>query len=59
MPALTVLVQLTQDERINRTLIERRLMKDSHDVHLCEHGGLAVQAMEEDPTFDLILMDLK
>lgn len=24
-----------------------------------EHGGLAVSAFERDPTFDLILMDLK
>ncbi|KAK4046723.1 hypothetical protein OIO90_006454 [Microbotryomycetes sp. JL221] len=52
-------VLVVEDEKINRVLLERRLVKDGHVVTVVEHGGLAVRAMEEDPTaFDLILMDL-
>ncbi|KAM0790365.1 hypothetical protein ACM66B_003248 [Microbotryomycetes sp. NB124-2] len=52
-------VLVVEDEKINRVLLERRLVKDGHVVTVVEHGGLAVRAMEENPTaFDLILMDL-
>lgn len=39
-------------------LIERRLKKEGHEVVVVQHGGMAVRAMEEDPAFDIILMDL-
>ncbi|KAK4047467.1 hypothetical protein OIV83_005379 [Microbotryomycetes sp. JL201] len=52
-------ILVVEDEKINRVLLERRLVKDGHAVTVVEHGGLAVRAMEENPTaFDLILMDL-
>ncbi|ORY88390.1 hypothetical protein BCR35DRAFT_312898 [Leucosporidium creatinivorum] len=55
-PSLKILV--VEDEKINATLLERRLTKDSHRVTVVQHGGMAVRAMEEAPDFDLVLMDL-
>lgn len=51
-------VLVPQDEPINATLIERRLKKEGHEVVVVQHGGMAVRAMEQDPSFDIILMDL-
>ncbi|ORY55950.1 hypothetical protein BCR35DRAFT_355672 [Leucosporidium creatinivorum] len=49
---------VVEDEPINSTLIERRLKKEGHEVTVVQHGGMAVRAMEEDPSFDIVLMDL-
>lgn len=40
-------------------IIEKRLSKDGHIVVTAEHGGDALRILEDDPHFDLILMDLQ
>ncbi|SCV68109.1 BQ2448_230 [Microbotryum intermedium] len=51
-------ILVVEDEYINRTLLERRLLKDGHRVVAVEHGGLTLDALRENAHFDLILMDL-
>ncbi|SCZ89798.1 BZ3500_MvSof-1268-A1-R1_Chr1-3g01584 [Microbotryum saponariae] len=51
-------ILVVEDEYINRTLLERRLVKDGHRVMVVEHGGLTLDALRDNAHFDLILMDL-
>ncbi|KDE03546.1 hypothetical protein MVLG_05974 [Microbotryum lychnidis-dioicae p1A1 Lamole] len=51
-------ILVVEDEYINRTLLERRLVKDGHRVMVVEHGGLTLDALRDNAQFDLILMDL-
>lgn len=44
---------------VNRMIISQRLKKDGHEVVVAEHGGAAVRKFEEDPDFDVVLMDLQ
>jgi hypothetical protein len=48
-----------KDELVNRMILQKRLKKDGHEVVVAVHGGDAVRVFEQDPHFDLILMDLK
>lgn len=56
-PKLTSrLLPFTKDELVNRTLLQKRLVKDGHEVVLAVHGGDALRLLKTDLAFDLILM---
>ncbi|GEM_PF-1515436 len=54
---LSVLV--ADDNEVNRKLIQRILERDGHHVTLVTNGAAAVQAFLDDPTFNVILLDLQ
>lgn len=48
-----------QDDRINRTILAKRLTLDGHEVLNGTNGQEGVQAIETDRDFDCILMDIQ
>lgn len=51
--------QTTQDDDVNRKILERRLKLDGHEVVSDTNGQEAVDRIREDPNFDCILMDIQ
>lgn len=56
-PKLNVLV--VEDDPINRAILQRKLVKDGHNVQVGVHGHDGVRKFEADPNFDIVLMDLQ
>lgn len=51
---------IVEDDAINRSILYKKLTKDySHEVAQTVHGEDAVRLYNEDPEFDVILMDLQ
>jgi CheY-like chemotaxis protein len=50
---------ITQDDDVNRKILERRLKLDGHEVISDTNGQEAVDRIREDPNFDCILMDIQ
>ncbi len=57
VPGRPLSLLVVEDNRVNRTLLERMMDKAGHRVHAVEDGSLAVAAMA-DQSFDAILMDV-
>ncbi|ORY73094.1 hypothetical protein BCR35DRAFT_281817 [Leucosporidium creatinivorum] len=51
-------VLVVEDELVNRMILQKRLVKDRHEVVIAVHGGDALRLLEKDFAFDVILMDL-
>ena len=51
-------ILIVDDNESNRDLLSRRLVLDGHDVVHVESGARAFAILEEDQSFDLILLDL-
>lgn len=52
-------VLVVEDDSINRAILQRKLVKDGHNVKTSVHGEDAVAKFESDASFDVILMDLQ
>merc|ERR1712093_753930 len=53
-------IMIVEDDAINRSILYKKLTKDySHEVAQTVHGEDAVRLYNEDPEFDVILMDLQ
>lgn len=56
LPGMKVL--LVEDNKVNRMIGRKFLRKWEIDAHLAENGKIAVEKLQAQPPFDLILMDL-
>ena len=52
-------ILLAEDMADNRLLIAHVLRKAGHEVIAVEHGRAAIDALQEDPAIDLVLMDMQ
>jgi signal transduction histidine kinase/ActR/RegA family two-component response regulator len=52
-------VLLVEDNDVNRLLVQRILTRSGIEVVEAEHGQAAVELVEKDPNFDLIVMDMQ
>lgn len=61
MPAIHVggRVLLVEDNEVNRLLVQRILSRAGIEVVESEHGQDAVETMEHDSNFDLVVMDMQ
>ncbi|MFN3714550.1 MAG: ATP-binding protein [Alcanivoracaceae bacterium] len=61
LPAIHVggRVLLVEDNEVNRLLVQRILTRFGLEVVEVEHGQAAVEVIEKDPAFDLIVMDMQ
>jgi len=58
-PARRLRVLVAEDNRVNRTLVTTLLQKRGHHVHGVEDGSEAVAALADDPSLDVVLMDVQ
>ncbi|NIA12470.1 MAG: response regulator [Nitrospiraceae bacterium] len=54
----TVRVLVADDDRINLRILRALLEEDGYEPFLVESGDAAIQAIEADPSFDLVLLDV-
>jgi signal transduction histidine kinase/CheY-like chemotaxis protein len=61
LPAIQVggRVLLVEDNDVNRLLVQRILTRSGLEVVEAEHGQAAVEVIEKDPAFDLVVMDMQ
>ena len=52
-------ILLVEDNALNRKFTHALLRKDAHSIVEAENGAIAVDLMGQDPSYDLILMDLQ
>jgi len=52
-------ILLVKDNALNRKVAHALLRKDAHSIVEAENGAIAVDLMGQDPSYDLILMDLQ
>jgi signal transduction histidine kinase/DNA-binding response OmpR family regulator len=52
-------ILLVEDNLMNRKVANALLRSDAHDITEAEDGAIAVELFRNDPSFDLILMDLQ
>ena len=52
-------VLVAEDNAVNRRVVESILKKRGHTVVLVENGRLAVEALQADSAFDVVLMDVQ
>jgi two-component system sensor histidine kinase/response regulator len=52
-------VLLVEDNRVNQTMAQRTLGKRGHQVTVAENGRDALDALDRDPAFDVVLMDVQ
>jgi len=57
LPALRIL--LAEDNRVNQTFARRALEMDGHSVACAANGRQALQMLDRDGPFDLVLMDIQ
>ncbi|MBO6824649.1 MAG: response regulator [Sneathiella sp.] len=58
IPNLNIL--LVEDSDINQMIVREMLVKDGHQVSICDNGAQAVSVIRENPQkFDLVLMDIQ
>jgi signal transduction histidine kinase/DNA-binding response OmpR family regulator len=50
---------LAEDNPVNRTMVTRMLEKRGHYVLAVENGRKVLETLENEPTFDVVLMDLQ
>ncbi len=59
MPTRPLRVLVAEDNPVNQQLIVKFLKKQGHETAVAGDGSEAVEALEKDPTFDVILMDMQ
>ncbi|MDB5339434.1 MAG: Histidine kinase [Planctomycetaceae bacterium] len=59
MPTRPLRVLVAEDNPVNQQLIVKFLKKQGHETAVAGDGNEAVEALEKDPTFDVILMDMQ
>jgi len=57
LPPLRILV--VEDNRVNQNVAARFLERRGHHARIVDNGRKALEALEEDPSFDLVLMDVQ
>jgi adenylate cyclase len=55
--AMTGSILVVDDDRVNRTLLERTLVASGHEVHVAENGRQALKVLGSTPT-DVVLLDI-
>ncbi len=51
-------VMIVDDSSVNRAILRRHLLHLGHEATQCVDGGQALELLERDPHFDVVLLDL-
>ena len=58
-PTRSLRVLIAEDNPVNQQLIVKFLKKQGHETAVAGDGNEAVEALDKDPSFDVILMDMQ